>query len=256
MTVPEYDMHVHTVMCGHAHESATVERLSAHAAILKMKLLCFAEHVHCQATLEELKQLREQIDAVQPVCSCKLILGAEIDCDRRRHDGTLVVERPDWLEFVIGSIHYQWDDNDVSGDAIDIWENTMLGLSGNRKVDVIGHPGAYILNEESWWRHKRRILGVFTQAAHNSAAIKQAWDLNNLTLSKLDKREKEKYWKIIEIAYHKGVPLYYGSDTHHIASLGRTQNILKIIDKIRGLEPEMVLKLPEALAKKFNIPID
>jgi putative hydrolase len=254
ITVPEYDMHVHTVLCGHAHESATIERMSAHAAVLKMKLLCFAEHVHCMGTLEELKQLRDKINAVQSACSCKLLLGAEIDCDEKLHDGSLVVNIPEWLDFVIGSIHFshpEWPE--VNENLFTHWQQSILGLSHNRKVDMIGHPGAFIFNADNWQKWRLGIYETFHQAAANSASIGQAWDMNNLTLHKLRGRAREQYWKVMQIAYDKGVRLYYGSDSHHISSLGRIGNVMSILKNIPALEPDRIFRLPPELGRRFNI---
>ena len=263
MIIPEYDMHVHTVLCGHAHESATVERLAAHADILGMKLLCFSEHVHGPESFKHLEFIRKAIDALQPVCRCRLVLGAEVDADSDHSDGRLVVPPPEYVEFVIGSVHFlpetqllpPWDQvpPEMSPEKIfQNWANTFMGLTFNRRVDMIGHPGALIFNAVGPEYHSR-ILSVMRDAAKISAIRGQAWDFNNLIFAKLKEPVRSNYWQVMQLAIDEGVRVLYGSDTHNIASLGGYPDIELAMPHLHGLTLAELLRLPDWLARRFNI---
>ena len=253
LTVPEYDMHVHTVLCGHAHESATVERISAHASVLKMKLICFAEHVHDAETLSGLRQLEENIRRVRHLYSCRLVMGAEIDADPDKGDGSLVVEVPDWIEFVIGSIHFLPQGLENSPEKLfSSWRAMLMGLAANPSVDMLGHPGALVFNLPELEGFRPRIMDAFRQAAKISAVRRQAWDFNNLTMDKLSGEARKDYWKVLQIAVDENVPLLYGSDTHHVASLGKVSHVMRMLSKMEGIDSERLLRLPEDLARRFS----
>ncbi len=261
--IPEYDMHVHTVLCGHAHESATIERLAAHADVLEMKLLCFSEHVHGPESLSHLEHIRKVVEAIQPACRCRLVVGAEVDVDPDHCDGRLVVPPPDYVEFVIGSLHFlpgthllpPWDPVPVEMSPEKIfqdWSNSFMGLTFNRRVNMIGHPGALIFNAVGPEYHSR-IMRVMADAAKISAIRGQAWDFNNLIFAKLNDTCRGLYWQVMQLARDAGVKLLYGSDTHNIASLGKYPDIESAMPHIHGFTLEELLKLPDWLAEKFNI---
>ena len=259
--IPEYDMHVHTVLCGHAHESATPERISAHAAALRMKAICFSEHVHDETTLAQLIGLRDRLKVLQPFCSTRLIMGGEVDVDTVRCDGSLVVEPPEWMEFTIGSVHYLpgadimprsgYEDYGLERrHLIEQWGRMMMGLARNPHVDMIGHPGAMIGTLMGGFPSD--VLEIFREMAVVSAARGQFWDFNDLSFDKLSKMTDE-YYNVLQLALDHGVTFLYGSDTHHIASLGRVDNVLRSLSHLRGLDVETLLRVPPALRTRYNL---
>jgi len=261
MMVPEYDMHVHTVFSGHAHESATVARLAVRADELRMRLVCFSEHVHDAASLEALSDWRWQIGQAQRGCSCRLLTGGEVDADPIRSDGSLTVEVPSWMDFVIASAHYI-PGTDIFPDApldvyhldagrvLEQWRTTVLGLARHPRVDMIGHPG--VLLGILLRKFPDRAMAVFREAAAASAAHGQYWDFNDLAFVKLAGLETE-YCQVLQTAIDAGVTLLYGSDAHALEHLGRTDNVFRALSGLRGLNAEQLFRLPDRLAKRFTL---
>jgi len=260
---PEYDMHVHTIFSGHAHESATAARLAVKAAALQMKLLCFSEHVFDPASLRTLEDLRWQIGSLQRNNPCRLVVGGEFDVDPHRCDGSLVATPPPWVEFVTASMHYlpgtdiypQGSLADYHFDRrefLDKWSRTVLGVAANPIVDMVGHPGVLvgILLED----YPDEVMETLRKAAILSASHGQCWDFNELAFDKLAKVSCD-YRLIMQLAVDNGVTLLYGSDAHSVHSLGRTVNVVAALEQMHGLTLERLFRLPDFLKKRFRLPL-
>lgn len=104
ITAMNYDFHIHTVLCGHAEPAMTVSNIIARAEEISLEAIAITEHV---SGIEDMKNIDILCSEMQRHHgSCQVIIGAEVDVDRRHLDGRLVLDKRLGLDYVIGSMHY------------------------------------------------------------------------------------------------------------------------------------------------------
>jgi len=248
------DFHIHTVLCGHADERQRVSAIVARADELGLEAIAITEHVGQPEEMARIWQIRKELKALRP--RCRVLVGGEVEADRFRLDGRLVVENPDQLDLVIGTVHYlpgtnvmphcQETPKLLPKTVLDRWRSTLLGLVCNPVVDILAHPGAMIANALQADDWGNEVLGIFGEAARLSSVHQTAWEVNNLIGRKLTIRQQESYWRILRIALDAGVRLVYGSDAHCLEDIGATD----FVDRVAVKLSDMVFFQNEALSKK------
>ncbi|MEM2886349.1 MAG: PHP domain-containing protein [Thermoproteota archaeon] len=225
------DLHVHTVLSGHSAGDLTVENVVRKCLQLRLKALGFAEHVTNAKELER-PSLIEACLPADPPEGLDIYVGAEVDADPVRCDGSLVVPEKhlEGLDYVIGSIHHfpkstlAWWKRSRDEDAqrvYEMWFEWTVRIVSNPSVDVLGHPAALL------GHHKlvkdfgdERVLGdfgeIFRAARKNGVAI----ELNELVANKVGALA-DGYWRVIERAARSGVKISVGSDAHRLEDVGR-----------------------------------
>lgn len=236
-----YDYHVHTELCGHA-PGQTVKKILEKADQLDLEVIAITEHV---SSAEDIKNIDVICSEAQKYRGgCRIIIGAEVEVDRRHLDGRLVLNKRFGLDYIIGSIHYLPGTNilphcdltrPISPEETFIrWRSTLLGLVSSSIIDTLGHPGIMIANALDDKNFPRQVLGVLNEAAMISAKNGIAWELNNHSGAKLSETHRCQYYKVMQIAIDAGVPLVYGSDAHSPENIGNTSFVAKVLSKLAG----------------------
>ena len=225
---PEYDFHIHTVLSGHADARQDVDTIVKTAENAGLRAIAVTEHISKAEDIKRISIIRSQVNNLKT--SCKIYVGAEIDVDPYSDDGSLVIDRFDDLDLVIGAIHYfpgtqilphgQQVPDCLKKNALVKWRQMLLGLAANPELDILAHPGIMIANAIFTDRWISPALKVFEEAACISKQTGTAWEINELTAKKLSPPLRENYWQIFSIAAEAGVELVYGSDAHRPEDIG------------------------------------
>ena len=232
-----YDLHIHTDYCGHA-PGMTIRAIIARAESLELETIGLTIHIFGPGDLGLLEPIKTEVGKIKT--DCRVIVGAEIDVDGYRSNGTLVTGDLETIDYVVASIHYvptvgnyPFTPEDCTlkpAELLGGWRTTLLGVVSNSQVDTLAHPGRMIATAIDLDVHFDDVLAVFGEAAKLSADNNIAWELNELTGYRLDYYYQQQWYRLYEIALEYGVKLIYGSDAHDLDSVGRsafTNSILK-----------------------------
>lgn len=256
----DYDFHIHTEYCGHA-PGMTVEAVCRRADQLGLRRIAVTDHTYGPGEQSAVAQIRRQVQQARP--RCRVIVGAEIDVDGGFDDGRLVVDDVSDLDYVIAGFHYvptlghyprSPDQRGMEEQQfLEAWEQTLLGIVSNPKIDTLAHPGRLLATCVDLHAHFEYALAVFKEAAVLSARSKIAWELNELTGCRLPTDFLDPWARIYQIALEAGVQLIYGSDAHHPDSIGTCTFSERILRNL----PAGCLCRPEDLpaAKRWKNPI-
>ena len=236
-----YDFHIHTELCGHA-PGQSVEKILLKADELGLATIAITDHIYKPEDIKKINIILSETRKHNT--NCRVLVGAEIDVDRRYTDGRLVLDKRSELDYIIGSIHYlPYTDISpncdltlpfTSQEICKHWSATLLGLVANPLIDTLGHPGMMIANALPEGEFPEKVMDVFAEAAEISAKNSVAWDVNNLCKKKLAVKQQEQYFRVIQLAVDAGVHLVYGSDAHRLEDIGKTDFVSKIISKLVG----------------------
>ena len=234
-----YDFHIHTEYCGHA-PGMKVADIAAAADKLNLDAICIADHIYSSRELTTVDIIRKELEGID--ADCRVIVGAEIDVDGGFSDGRLVTDRLDKIDYIVGAIHYipgpgnyPFAPDDCPYDPAEMmsrWRETLLGLLSNKRIDTLAHPGRMISASVNMDVFFDDVLAVFTEAAALSAANNIAWELNELTGSRLSEYYRGQWHKIYEIALDAGIKIIYGSDAHQLALIGANTFSKMILKKL------------------------
>jgi len=239
-----YDFHIHTVLCGHAEPTMTVPNIIARAEEMGLATIAITEHV---SGMEDIKNVDIIYSEMQRHHGrCRVLIGAEVDVDRRYFDGRLVLDKRFGLDYIIGSMHYLPGTDvlphcdltrPISPEETFVrWRSTLLGLVSSSIIDTLGHPGIMIANALDDKHFSRPVLGVFKEAAIISAKNGLMWELNNLSGAKLSEAHRHQYYKVLQLAVDAGVRFIYGSDAHSPEDIGNTNFVSEILSRLVGVK--------------------
>ena len=234
-----YDFHIHTEYCGHAPGMKVADIVAA-ADKLNLDAICIADHIYSDRELATVEVIRKELKQVDT--DCKVIVGGEIDVDGSFSDGRLVTDRLDEIDYIVAAIHYipsagnyPFAPDDCPYEPAEMlsrWRDTLLGLLSNKRIDTLAHPGRMIgaaVNMDVFFDD---VLAVFAEAAALSVANNIAWELNELTGSRLSEYYCNQWHKIYEIAVSAGIKIIYGSDAHQLALIGANTFSKMILKKL------------------------
>ena len=238
-----YDFHIHTELCGHA-PGLTVEKILLKADELGLEIIAITDHISSPEDMKNIDIIRSETQKYNT--NCRVLIGAEIDVDRRYTDGRLVLDKRAGLDYILGTIHYL-PGTDVmphcdpsrpltSEETCKRWRSTLLGLVANPLIDTLAHPGMMIANALPEEMFSGKVMDVFVEAAEISAENGVAWGLNNLCKKKLTERQQKQYFSVIQLAVDAGVHLVYGSDAHCPEDIGNTDFVSKVSSMVGNIE--------------------
>lgn len=246
----DYDLHIHTEYCGHAPEM-TVQAVCRRADELHLSAIAITDHIYEPADISRIEQIRKEVEIWQP--RCRVYIGAEVDVDADYADGRLVTEVLDGLDYVIAGFHYvptqghyprSPDDRRLDEETfLQLWESSLLGIAGNPAIHTLAHPGrmlAACMDLDIYFEHG---LQVMRKAAELSARNRIAWELNELTGSRLPPCWQSQWHRIYQIALDAGVKLVYGSDAHTPAAIGSCEFVSRLLQEL----PADCLSRPEEI---------
>ena len=248
----EYDLHIHTAYCGHAPDMS-VETVCRRADELGLRLIAITDHIYEPDNRAVIEQIRKEVAALKP--KCRVLVGAEVDVDSDYTDGRLVTNDLDGLDYVIAGFHYvptmghyPWSIKQRKMDIepfLEVWESSLLGVVSNPRIHTMAHPGrmlAACTELDVYFEHG---LAVLDKAAQLSAKNRIAWELNELTGTRLPAYWQQQWHRIYQVALDAGVKLVFGSDAHfpeHIGGCAFVENVLKQLPPGSLSTPEEILK--------------
>jgi len=223
------DMHIHTDYCGHAVDM-DVAGICARADELGLETIAITDHVFSEDGLPVVTAIRAELAGVRH--RCRVIVGAEIDVDGDYDDGRLVTDRLSAIDYVVAGFHYiprtgaypmSPDDCLLPAEQfLEVWRRALLGIVSNPAIHTLGHPGRLAAAALDLDVHFDSVLAVLAEAAEISAANRVAWELNELTGSRLNGRYQRQWHRVLMPAVCAGVKIVYGSDAHSPDAIGRT----------------------------------
>ena len=246
-------MHVHTEYCGHA-PGMSVEEICKRADEIGIKTLAITDHVFTADGIVVLTAIRAELALIKT--NCRIIVGAEVDVDGQYHDGRLVTDELTAADYVVAGFHYvpvagnyplSPDDCTMPPEEfMKVWRSSLMGIVANTKVNTLAHPGRLVASAVNMDVYFDEALTVLTEAAEISAANNVAWEINELTGTRLNEYYQKRWYEIYEIALEAGVRLVYGSDAHRPEAIGDSAFARMILKKL----PDNCLCSPEDVLKK------
>ena len=225
------DVHVHTVLSGHAH--STLSENAAHAASVGLKFIGMADHgpgLPGGAHLYNFGNLWSMPDYMHGVRVFKGVEANIMDLD-----GNL--DLPDWLlgkmEFVIASIHLGIMEPTNRADHT----KALVSAMENKNVHIIGHPC-----DKRFELDMGEVVGA-------AARTKTILEVNNQSLNPCSHRYHgdDIIMEMLHLCKKYGVPVLASSDAHVCTNVGNFTEARAIIEKA-GLTEEEVLNTCD---KKF-----
>ncbi len=252
---PDFDYHIHTIYSGHSGAEMFVPAVMARCAEKGLKRAMIVEHAPAMmtetftstsewlagrddrtATRAILAEVRMRRTAVPDV---EFMVGAEIDADPERMDGSLMMRDLSGLDAVLASTHlmpggegFWFSPPDIpeeeKPELRERWLAWMENLAANPDVNVIAHPFAEL--------HNCGLSGGFGPAFREScqllltamAAQQTAFELNETALRRFSDEERDEYVKLVKLARECGVRFTAGSDAHR----GKQQANYRLVPEV------------------------
>lgn len=239
--LPNYDLHNHTVYCGHAEESATVANIITRANDLRLDCLGISEHLMGLSDLVPVRALQLEIEEKRENSRTRILFGVEMDLDPASAEGNWIV--PDFdCDYIILSAHDfpQFDLDIPNTDRYLSPELQRRRLAGRwlqwygRAIqrggfDILGHPLREPINMGILSLYDPEVfqaaLVVFQPAIDRGIAF----ELNNAYLAYLTTSNiMAGYVQLIRFLRDKGMKFSRGSDSHGIERVGATEGIVEV----------------------------
>lgn len=239
--VLDFDYHIHTIYSGHSGAEMFVPAVMARCAEKGLRRAMIVEHAPAMmsetftSTIEWLagREDRTATEAIlaevrmrrAAVPDVEFLVGAEIDADPERMDGSLMMRDLAGLDAVMASTHlmpggegFWFSPPEVpEGERPELrerWLAWMENVAANPDVDIIAHPFAEL--------HNCGLSGDFGPAFREScralltvmAAGGTAFELNETALRRFSEEVLAGYREVVRLARECGVRFTAGSDAH------------------------------------------
>ena len=218
------DVHVHTVLSGHAH--STLSENAAYAASIGLKFIGMADHgpgLPGGAHLYNFGNLWSMPDYMHGVRIFKGVEANIMDLDGKLDLPDRILGK---MEFVIASIHLGIIDPTNKADHT----RAIISAMENKNVNIIGHPC-----------DKRFELDL-DEVVKAAARTKTILEVNNQSLNPGSHRYfgDGETLEILRLCKKYGVPVLASSDAHVCTNVGNFTEAKAVIEKA-GLSEEEVL---------------
>lgn len=197
------DMHMHTVMSGHAF--GTLRELAAEAALRNLKLIGVTEHAPGIPGTCDPIYFRNLVDAPRLLSGVEILHGSEVNL---LEGGGLSLDRKhlDCLDYAVVGIHGLCYEN------AGIVKNTdwLLKAMEDPKVRFVSHPD----DGKNPLDYPALVAGA--------KELNVALELNNSSLRKPSLRPNcvENYRTMIPLCMEMGVPIIVNTDSHDPGTVG------------------------------------
>jgi histidinol phosphatase-like PHP family hydrolase len=228
--IPNYDIHTHTVHCGHAAEDATVANMAAQAVTAGLATYGFSEHCLRSEHEQWINLIRDEMRELPPGPT-RFLLGVELDADPIAADGSFVA----WpeVDYVIMALHFlpgglgHWEfDRDAHSpdERAEIgrrWLDWYAATVDRGGFEILAHPlrepislGLLDLRERPTFDRAVAILEA-------AAAKHMAFELNNGWCQGVaDLGQRDAFMALAREARAVGMRFSRGSDAHAIEHVG------------------------------------
>ncbi len=245
-----YDLHIHNETHDHA-VGMTIPVILKRADQLNLDTIAITTHIFKHEDLPTLEKIRNDVAAIKT--NCRVILGAEIDVDGQRWDGSFVTDSFDGIDYIVAGFHYipgfgnypfSPADNPMTPEELFArWRSTILGIVSNPKIHTLAHPARLIAMSIDLDIYFERILEVFSEAAQISAKNNIIWEINEQDGPRIPAGYDKQWHRIYQIALDAGLKIIYGSDAHNPESIA-LQDFTQIV--LNNL-PQNSLSTPESI---------
>ena len=227
------DLHMHTLMSGHAF--GTIREMAAAAAEKELKLIGITEHgPGIPGTCDPI-YFRNFGDAPRQLYGVEMLYGSEVNI---LPGGQLSLDRRhlDCLDYAIAGIHGFCYEN------VGIVKNTdnLLKCMEDSKVRIISHPDTILFPLD---------YSVLVQGAK---AYQVALEVNNSSLLKPDLRPGcvENYKIMLPLCMEFRAPIVVNSDAHDPNFVGECSAACALLEEI-GFDETLILNLDIPKLKAF-----
>ena len=227
------DMHMHTIMSGHAF--GTVREMAAAAAERGLKIIGTTEHgPGIPGTCDPI-YFRNICDGPRNLYGVEMLYGSEVNV---LNGGILSLDdrHLQYLDYAIAGIHLHCYDNPG------VVENTdnVIRCMENPKVKFISHP------DDS------KIPLDYPALVQGAKATGTALEVNNSSLRKpfLRKDCFENYRTMLALCMEYGVPIIVNTDSHDPATVGDFNLAYKLLEEI-GFDEALILNNDAEKVKRF-----
>lgn len=197
------DMHMHSIMSGHAF--GTIRELAAEAAARGLQLIGVTEHAPGIPGTVDPIFFKNLIDAPRRLSGVEVMHGSEVNL---LENGALSLGRRhlDYLDYAIVGIHGLCYDNAGKTKNTD-W---LLKAMEDPKVRFVSHPD------------DDRFPLDYPALVAGAKALNVALELNNSSLRKPSLRPNcvENYKTMIPLCMEAGVPILVNTDAHDPSQVG------------------------------------
>lgn len=248
--LPAYDLHLHSVYCGHAAEDATIENIVARAQQLRLEYVGISEHVCFPEEAASLFQIDRDIRQ-HPSPTTRVLLGVEVDPNPLKADGTWVTHdlhvdyiilSPHRLPHLgIGAVELEQLrlselERDTLGAGWLEWYGRCIEHGG---MDILGHPlrepmalGLLSLLNKTTLRQATDVLALAARG-HIAFELNDAW-LGALALTP----QFEPYMEMLQELHRQGMRFSRGSDAHSPGNVGNCRQIAYVAKQLELQEQD------------------
>ena len=227
------DMHMHTIMSGHAF--GTIREMAAAAAECGLLMIGTTEHgPGIPGTCDPI-YFRNFCDAPRILHGVEMYYGSEVNI---LNGGILSLDDRHlrYIDYAIAGIHLQCYDN---GDVVTNTDN-ILRCMENPKVKIISHPD----DSKVPLDYPALVLGA--------KATRTALEVNNSSLRKpfLRKNSVENYRVMLALCMEHRVPIIVNTDSHDPSTVGDFTLARKLLEEVQ-FDEELILNNDADKLKAF-----
>lgn len=255
------DHHIHTLYSGHSGDDMTVEDIVRQAEKRGLRRIVILEHVpghremdafrHGELTwanTAHLQAIRDEVAGLRATTPVRIVLGAEVDADPRRRDGTLSPADLTGVQMVMAATHlvpeaYVYPHlleslpEERRRYFYSLWIVWALHVAANPSVQVLAHPGREMVELGAIPEFSGTCREDFEKLLQVCRKFDTAFDVNETFLASLSESQRAGYTDIVASARDMGVKLSLGSDAHQVGHVGKYRHIEELVENL-GLGPE------------------
>lgn len=216
------DVHMHSVMSGHAF--GTIRELAFEAAARNLKLIGVTEHgPGIPGTCDPI-YFRNFCDAPRNLYGVEMLYGSEVNV---LNNGTVDLDQRhlNCLDYAVAGIHgLCYENAGVVGNT-----DNVIRCMENPKVKFISHPDTDIYPVD------------YTALVQGAKEFGTALEVNNSSIRKPDLRPGciENYRKMVPLCMEYGVPIIVNTDSHDPSQVGDFSLARKLLEEI-GVNEDLI----------------
>lgn len=227
------DIHIHTIVSGHAY--GTIREMVSAAKIQNLKLIGISEHgPGIPGTVDpfyygNLEIIPDVIDGMEVIHGCEInvLNGGEL---------SLQQEYIDYLDYAIVGIHRQCYEDEGREKNTD----NLIKCMKNEKVCFVSHPD----DDHTPLNYARLVQAALKYHAalevNNSSLVKKEYRLNCY----------ENYRTMLKLCKEYRVPIIVNSDAHDPSWVGKLDLAIQLLEEME-MDEELILNNDVEKLKKF-----